>query len=212
MGEYYAMAARRAHGSIHKNDLVCRFWFIGRISLRDRFICWHKTGATSLQPCSTHPLIKALGDRMDVTHSNNVAPQTNERPRAMTSRRKVLLLDDDPVFRGVMIALAKSRNIEIDAYESLQELDTFLQIESYNGIILDHHLAERLASEDICGLDAFFASRPVLLVSADERARDALNTQPAFRKFVPKVDGPQKILDELEALMIEKKENATALH
>jgi DNA-binding response OmpR family regulator len=112
-----------------------------------------------------------------------------------------LLLDDDPVFRGVMIALAQSRNIDIDAYESFQELDTFLQIESYDGIILDHHLAERLASEDISGLDAFFASRPVLLVSADERARDVLKTQPAFRQFVPKADGAQKILDKMELLM-----------
>jgi DNA-binding response OmpR family regulator len=119
----------------------------------------------------------------------------------MRPKQKILLLDDDPVFRGVMIALAQSRNIDIDAYESFQELDTFLQIESYDGIILDHHLAERLASEDISGLDAFFASRPVLLVSADERARDVLKTQPAFRQFVPKADGAQKILDKMELLM-----------
>jgi len=149
---------------------------------------------------------------MDIKQTDEVAREISSRPQTLTSRRKILLLDDDPVFRGVMIALAKARNIDIDAYESLQELDTFLQIESYNGIILDHHLAERLASEDISGLDAFFSSRPVLLVSADEGARHALDTQPAFRKFVPKMDGPKKILDEIESLITKNPGKIEYLH
>lgn len=149
---------------------------------------------------------------MDANQSAGMQIQMNSRLRETASRPKILLLDDDPVFRGVMIALAKARNIDIDAYESLQELDTFLQIESYNGIILDHHLAERLASEDISGLDAFFSSRPVLLVSADERARLALDTQPAFRRFVPKMDGPKKILDEIESLITKNPGKIETLH
>ncbi len=149
---------------------------------------------------------------MDINQTDKVASEMSSRPQTTTARQKILLLDDDPVFRGVMIALAKARNIDIDAYESLQELDTFLQIESYNGIILDHHLAERLASEDISGLDAFFSSRPVLLVSADEGARHALDTQPAFRKFVPKMDGPKKILDELESLITKNPGKIEYLH
>lgn len=149
---------------------------------------------------------------MDINQTDETTSEISSRPQTITSRRKILLLDDDPVFRGVMIALAKARNIDIDAYESLQELDTFLQIESYNGIILDHHLAERLASEDISGLDAFFSSRPVLLVSADEGARYALDTQPAFRKFVPKMDGPKKILDELESLITKNPGKIETLH
>lgn len=149
---------------------------------------------------------------MDKNQTDEIASEISSRPQTITSRRKILLLDDDPVFRGVMIALAKARNIDIDAYESLQELDTFLQIESYNGMILDHHLAERLASEDISGLDAFFSSRPVLLVSADEGARHALDTQPAFRKFVPKMDGPKKILDELESLITKNPGKIKTLH
>lgn len=149
---------------------------------------------------------------MDVNQTDEIAGGISSRSQTTTSRQKILLLDDDPVFRGVMIALAKARNIDIDAYESLQELDTFLQIESYNGMILDHHLAERLASEDISGLDAFFSSRPVLLVSADEGARHALDTQPAFRKFVPKMDGPKKILDELESLITKNPGKIETLH
>jgi DNA-binding response OmpR family regulator len=149
---------------------------------------------------------------MDINQTDKVASGISSGPQTTTARQKILLLDDDPVFRGVMIALAKARNIDIDAYESLQELDTFLQIESYNGMILDHHLAERLASEDISGLDAFFSSRPVLLVSADEGARHALDTQPAFRKFVPKMDGPKKILDELESLITKNPGKIEYLH
>jgi DNA-binding response OmpR family regulator len=149
---------------------------------------------------------------MDINQTDEIASGTSSRSQTTTSRQRILLLDDDPVFRGVMIALAKARNIDIDAYESLQELDTFLQIESYNGMILDHHLAERLASEDISGLDAFFSSRPVLLVSADEGARHALDTQPAFRKFVPKMDGPKKILDELESLITKNPGKIETLH
>ena len=149
---------------------------------------------------------------MDINQTDEIASGTSSRSQTTTSRQRILLLDDDPVFRGVMIALAKARNIDIDAYESLQELDTFLQIESYNGMILDHHLAERLASEDISGLDAFFSSRPVLLVSADEGARHALDTQPAFRKFVPKIDGPKKILDEMESLITKSPGKIEYLH
>lgn len=149
---------------------------------------------------------------MNITQSSTEPLQGNSRLLEMPSRRKILLLDDDPVFRGVMIALAKARNIDIDAYESLQELDTFLQIESYDGIILDHHLAQHLASEHITGLDAFFASRPLLLVSADEGARDVLKSQAAFRQFVPKSDGPQKILDAIEVLMTESPDDIKRLH
>ena len=114
---------------------------------------------------------------------------------------KVLLLDDDPVFRSLMVALGAERNWDVEAYESLQEIERFPHNLPYAGAILDYHFAEAKLPELLMGLDSFFREIPTLLVSADEKAGLALGSSPFLRKFMSKSQGALKILDAIQDLM-----------
>jgi len=114
---------------------------------------------------------------------------------------KILLLDDDPVFRNIMVTLGATRQLDVEAYESLQEIDRFPNNLPYAGAILDYHFAEAKLPDLLMGLDSFFKDIPTLLVSADDKAELALGSSPSLRGFMPKSQGGLKILDALQDLM-----------
>lgn len=114
---------------------------------------------------------------------------------------KILLLDDDPVFRNLMVNLGAERQLDVEAYESLQEIDRFPNNLPYAGAILDYHLAETELPDLLVGIDSFFKEIPTLLVSADEKAKQALRSNPSLRGFVPKSQGGLRILEALKGLI-----------
>jgi DNA-binding NtrC family response regulator len=114
---------------------------------------------------------------------------------------KILLLDDDPVFRNIMVTLGAARHLDVEAYESLQEIDQFPNNLPYAGAILDYHFAEAKLPDLLMGLDSFFKDIPTLLVSADDKAEIALGSSPSLRGFMSKSQGGLKILDTLQDLM-----------
>ena len=114
---------------------------------------------------------------------------------------KILLLDDDPVFRNLMVTLGAARNFDVEAYESLQEIDRFPNNLPYAGAILDYHFAETKLPDLLMGLDSFFKEIPTLLVSADDDAKLALSSNPSLRGFMSKSKGGLEILDALKGLM-----------
>jgi len=128
--------------------------------------------------------------------SKKVINQTAE-----THHPKLLLLDDDPVFRSLMVSLGLDQNLDIEAYEALQEVEKFPDHLPYAGVILDFHLAETTAPQLILGLDPFFAEIPTLLVSADNDAELALKGTPYLKAFVSKSEGGAKILDAMKRLI-----------
>lgn len=114
---------------------------------------------------------------------------------------KILLLDDDPVFRNIMVTLGSARQLDVEAYESLQEIDQFPNNLPYAGAILDYHFAEAKLPDLLMGIDSFFKDIPTLLVSGDEKAELALGSSPSLRGFMSKSQGGLKILDALQDLM-----------
>lgn len=114
---------------------------------------------------------------------------------------KILLLDDDPVFRNIMVTLGAARHLDVEAYESLQEIDQFPNNLPYAGAILDYHFAEAKLPDLLMGLDSFFKDIPTLLVSADDKAELAIGSSPSLRRFMSKSQGGIKILDALQDLM-----------
>lgn len=115
---------------------------------------------------------------------------------------KILLLDDDPVFRNLMVTLGTAKNLDVEAYESLQEIDRFPNNLPYAGAILDYHFAETKLPDLLMGLDSFFKEIPTLLVSADDDAKLALSSNPSLRGFMSKSRGGLQILDALKSLMV----------
>jgi CheY-like chemotaxis protein len=120
----------------------------------------------------------------------------NRRPR-------VLLVDDDPVFRAVMVRLAIAEGIDIEAYESLLEVEPFSRMQSYNGAIFDYHLGQ-LDGQDIANcLKPFFKSVPAMLVSCDEAVGGVVMASPScpFKEFVSKRLGGMKIIERMKDLL-----------
>lgn len=128
-------------------------------------------------------------------------PLNNETSPILLEQKKILLLDDDPIFRSVMICLAKERRLDIEAYESPQEIESFSKLGSFRGALIDYHLRDQNAPEMLGGLEAFFASMPTLLVSIDEDIKTLVGVHPGFCGFMSKRLGGQKILDVLENLI-----------
>ena len=116
---------------------------------------------------------------------------------------KILLVDDDPLFRAVMVRLAASEGIEVEAYESMLEVEPFTRIQSYSGAIFDYHLGHLDGVDIVNNLKPFFASIPTLLVSCDEGAAESMGNAPTcpFRGFVSKRLGGLKILEKMKDLL-----------
>ena len=120
----------------------------------------------------------------------------NRRPR-------ILLVDDDPVFRAVMVRLAKAEGIDIEAYESMLEVEPFSRMQSYNGAIFDYHLGQ-LDGLDIANcLKPFFKSVPAMLVSCDDTVVDVMKAAKScpFKEFVSKRLGGMKIIERMKELL-----------
>ena len=126
----------------------------------------------------------------------------NEETRPiLLEPKKILLLDDDPIFRSVIICLAKARRLDIEAYESPQEIESFTNLGSFCGALIDYHLRDRSAIEMLGGLEAFFASMPTLIVSIDEDIKTLVGIHSGFCGFISKGLGGPGILDALERLI-----------
>lgn len=128
-------------------------------------------------------------------------PLNCETHSILLEPKKILLLDDDPIFRSVMICLAKARCLDIEAYESPQEIESFTKLGSFRGALIDYHLGDQNALEMLGGIEAFFASMPTLLVSIDEDIKNLVGVHPGFCGFISKGLGGQGILDVLENLI-----------
>ena len=119
--------------------------------------------------------------------------------------RRVLLVDDDPVFRSVMARLGVRYGLDVEAYESLLEVDPFGRMQSFSGVIFDYHLGNLDGSDIATQLKAFFRDIPTLLVSADpvEALRAYKASSGVFSGFMSKSVGALAILATMDALLAE---------
>jgi len=137
-----------------------------------------------------------------VTDAEGLAGGEDE-PRHTVESPKILLIDDDPVFRSIMVRLASSLGLKLDAFESLLDVEPFSRINDYNGAIIDCHLGQMDGLDLLTHLNPFFADIPTLLVSADAsvEARCSLFPTSRCRHFVPKGAGALKILEKVKGLV-----------
>lgn len=114
---------------------------------------------------------------------------------------RVLLIDDDPVFRNLMAEIARVRDVHLDAYESLMDLGSVGLIGDYTVAIVDYCLEDMTGIEIGQYLQAFFAKTPMVLVSTLDRSAILESNWPApIAKFINKSAGCEAIL--LSALAV----------
>jgi len=119
-------------------------------------------------------------------------------------RPKILLVDDDPVFRSVMVRMGEAAGFDLEAYESMLEIEPFTRLDTFSGAIFDYHLGHQMDGIDIVShLKPFFTKIPTLLVSADDTVGQKLKLNPkcGFLGFASKTIGAGKILATMGNLL-----------
>lgn len=107
---------------------------------------------------------------------------------------RVLLIDDDDIFRELMVAAGREYPYIIDAYPSLAALGSFARLGGYELAILDFHLPDMNGSEIAEYIEIFFKDTPVVMISADAQppAHD-LKKHLCIRSFVHKGIGIERM-------------------
>ena len=139
---------------------------------------------------------------MESNH-DKLASSAKLRVNGKCSRPRVLLVDDDSVFRAVMVRLAQAEGIDLEAYDSLLEVEPFSRIQSYNGVIFDYHLGQQDGLDVGNCLKPFFREVPSLLVSADDTVGDVMKKSSGcpFKEFISKRVGCMKIIERMKDLL-----------
>jgi len=107
----------------------------------------------------------------------------------------ILLIDDDPIFREIMVAVAKSNGIKLDAFESVTKVSSTRKMNRYDAVLLDYDLADMTGFEIAEYLNQNFPLKPVVMVSSTNRPwQDKLHSLPNLRGFSSKWERPGEIL------------------
>ena len=108
------------------------------------------------------------------------------------------LIDDDASFRTILKRAAGMQNINIDVFESLDQLGAVGLLSRYDVVIVDYDLGES-NGVDIGGfLDIHCKDTPMILVSAKDRRSEAHSWPKSIQQFIPKTMGYSYILDQAE--------------
>jgi len=106
---------------------------------------------------------------------------------------RVFLLDDDPIFCKLMEKVAKKNGIPITICSRLEEFGSEDGHREYDVAVIDYYLEDMKGPQIVQLLD----EHPVVMVSRNEDCVDEERGEwpEAIKKFVPKRQGPQAILE-----------------
>ena len=77
----------------------------------------------------------------DMENSNLIVPEN-----------RIVLIDDDPVYNSVLLKYAEMAGVQMDVYESLEQMGTIGALGRYDAAIVDYDLGSLTVSkwENIC--------------------------------------------------------------
>jgi DNA-binding NtrC family response regulator len=133
-------------------------------------------------------------------YSNMVAPEAKPSP-------KLVVIDDDTDFLGLIKACAESMGITAVCFSSLEQLPTLRNLATFDVALIDYYLEDVLGLEIAEYLDIFAPDLPVLLVSGSDVAPSpSLIPHPrCVKKFVIKGIGPYAILNRVLGVLADHK-------
>ncbi len=92
--------------------------------------------------------------------------------------KKVLLVDDDPVFASIAAKSSKEYGIEIDCVSSFKKLKKS-QLSGYDAFLIDYDLGDGTGEEVLEFLSQQKIERPVAMISATSHVEDTLSPIPS---------------------------------
>ncbi|MFK7872682.1 MAG: response regulator [Oligoflexales bacterium] len=113
--------------------------------------------------------------------------------------KRILLVDDDPVYSTIIDRVAKQEGLSLDWFQSLEDLGSVGAIGKYDGAIIDINLGVSCVNgiEIADYIDALDFQLPVIIVS--ESDLDKKRALPScVRKFLPKSIGYQAVVWEVQ--------------
>lgn len=117
-------------------------------------------------------------------------------PATSVRSRKIVLIDDDPSFCNIMQSFALMRELDLDSFESLEDMGSIGRLSQYDLAIVDYDLGVMNGVEIAEYLPVFFDKMPMILVSGKTRENEPISLWPdCIKRFVHKDEGPDKILD-----------------
>ena len=108
--------------------------------------------------------------------------------------KRIVLFDDDPVYRSLMIRAAELNGSKLDAYESIDNIRPQDLVGKYDVVLLDYDLGHTTGPEIAAFLSEMCGDLPVLLISGVNRVDSKNKWPPAIQSFVLKSEGHQQAL------------------
>jgi len=146
-----------------------------------------KAAATGSEALGSASAVAYAGDYEVGTAESNA---TDEEKRAQPPR--VFLLDDDPIFCKLMEKVAKRNGIPLAICSRLADFGRDRSHRDFDVAVIDYYLEDLKGPQIVWLLD----DRPVVMVSRNEDCVAEDKEWPeSIKKFVPKKQGPEAILE-----------------
>lgn len=110
-------------------------------------------------------------------------------------RAKIVLIDDDPVYGAVIRRWAELEKVNLDVYNSLDDLGFVGLLSQYDVVIVDYDLGE-LNGKDVADyMSTLFKNKPMVMISLVDRSMEMMHCPSCVKAFMKKSAGYEKILN-----------------
>jgi CheY-like chemotaxis protein len=118
-------------------------------------------------------------------------------------KKKMVVIDDDPIFHAILEAVAGYEGFEYEGYESLDEMGTFARLRDYDIAVLDYSMPVMTGVEIAEYIDVFFEGLPVLLISSENllSAKNQPRWPGCIVEFRNKIVGVGGIIDAAKSIL-----------
>ena len=121
----------------------------------------------------------------------------------LSTEKRYVLIDDDASFRAILLRAANMNGIQVDVFESLEELGAVGLLSRYDVAIVDYDLGSLNGLEIAEYLELLCRDTPMILVSAKDRRSNASQWPRSIKQFIPKSMGYTYILEQAERCAVE---------
>jgi DNA-binding NtrC family response regulator len=112
--------------------------------------------------------------------------------------KRMILIDDDPIYCAIMRKVAATKNICLDIFPSMMDVeDSAREVRgAYVAAIVDYDLGPVNGIEIISYLGSLLGDIPIILASSNDRSDALKNARCQISKFVNKAAGYSTLLEE----------------
>lgn len=115
--------------------------------------------------------------------------------------KKVLLIDDDPVFASIAEKASREYGFEIECVPSIKKF-LMTKLDGYDGFMVDYDLADGTGDQVLEFLSEHKINRPVAMISATNHVEDADSTVVLHPyTFVSKWQDTESFFQELQKVL-----------